>query len=90
MRYRSARIVPGVKPPAGIESDEMRRAEGVAGAKGLRTAAVAICEGEPIARPHARQNRLVAGTSSAHDEHRMVTSVTDSGGSRSNRGETRR
>jgi len=76
MRYRSAMMEPGVKPPAGTESDEIRRPiRGAGTGTDEPAAAVDICEGEPIACPQERQKRLSAGISAEHDGHSMINGV---------------
>src|SRR5262245_4919395 len=60
-------MVPGVKPPIGIESDEMRGAIRAAAAAGLGAFAVGICEAIcSIGCPQDAQNRLAACTSAEH------------------------
>jgi hypothetical protein len=73
--------VPGVKPPAGTESDEIRRRTcGPASATPAGTT-VDSADGSVSGVPHVRQNRLSAGDSVAHDGHRTgrVASVTVAG-----------
>src|SRR5512139_99917 len=76
MRYRSASTIPGVNPPTGIESEEIRRPTGEAtmgvpvaatGIGGDSTVPVGIWESEPIGVPHFRQKLLSSGTSLEHD-----------------------
>ena len=78
MRYLSPRIAPGVSPPAGIESDEMRRPTPTAAATcaGAAPGAVTICETDLIACPQEEQNRLLAGFSARHDGQWIVGAVT--------------
>jgi hypothetical protein len=59
MRYRSANIIPGVNPPTGNESDEIRRPTGAAGGLGRAPAsavAVGACDNELIGVPQDGQN----------------------------------
>src|SRR5512137_1265732 len=76
MRYRSASTIPGVKPPTGIESEEMSRPTGegmigvpAAASGGESAIPVGIWESELIGVPQLRQKRLSAGTSLEHDGH---------------------
>jgi len=68
IRYRSERIAPGVNPPTGTESEEIRRPTRgeTAGAASPR---VGICDGEMMACPQTEQKLLVAGISTEHDGH---------------------
>jgi hypothetical protein len=72
--------MPGVNPPTGIESEEVRRptGEAIIGAPALTAGAAAggesaipvgICETDVIGVPQLRQKRLSAGTSLEHDGH---------------------
>ena len=76
MRYRSTRIVPGVNPPAGIESDEIILATwGVSAGLGDSAAGVPIVgiwEGELRGRPQELQKRLSCGFCVEHFGHRIV------------------
>src|SRR5262245_38267283 len=60
-------IVPGVKPPTGMESDETTRA--TATAAPAAGAAVGACDNEITARPQAGQKRLSAAICAEHDGH---------------------
>jgi hypothetical protein len=64
MRYRPASAIPGVNPPTGSESEEIRRPIGAGtatatatGAAGDSTAAVGACEIELTGAPQNWQNR---------------------------------
>src|SRR5215472_16365030 len=85
MRYRSARIAPGVKPPASIESLDASRptTEEEEGPRPRRTAAsategvarfVGICDAEEdgTALPHEGQKRESSGTSAEQDRQRIT------------------
>jgi len=70
MRYRSARIVPGVYPPTGIESEEMWRAGAAEAAeRELPDNRVGTCENEPTSHPQAEQKRLSSEMEAEHDGH---------------------
>src|SRR5262245_58196040 len=72
MRYRSARIVPGVNPPTVTESEEIPCAScgaAAAAAPEVRGGIVGIWERRPISCPHAEQKRLFARTSAVHEGH---------------------
>jgi hypothetical protein len=74
MRYRSARIVPGVNPPTGIESlDIIRATWGLAagdfGDSPPGDSTVGNWEGELIGCPQERQNLLSAGICAEHFGH---------------------
>jgi hypothetical protein len=81
-RYRSARIVPGVNPPAGTESDEMILATRGESSpepsdRGCRpapsgTSIVGIWEGALMACPHEEQNRLSGRFSAEHFGHWII------------------
>ena len=65
-RYRSARIVPGVNPPAGIESDEISRlalgvSAGTRGDSAGEISSVGIMDGELMLCPQEPQNLLSDG-----------------------------
>jgi hypothetical protein len=81
MRYRPSRTIPGVNPPTGSESDEIRcpTGEGIAAAAatatdaaGDSTAAVGACETELTGAPQARQNLSDGKTSPPQDGHFMT------------------
>src|SRR5215472_1473147 len=85
MRYRSARIAPGVKPPTSIESEEASRptTEEEEGPRPRRTAAsatdgvarfVGICESEEeeTALPHDWQKRDSSGISAEQVRQRIT------------------
>jgi hypothetical protein len=55
-----------VKPPAGIELEDVKRATGDVGA------GVGICESEAIASPQVEQNRLFDETCAEHEGHVMT------------------
>ncbi len=74
MRYLSARIVPGVNPPAGIESDDIILATWGVAAGALTgsaavSAAVGICEGALMECPQELQKRLSGGLCAEHFGH---------------------
>ena len=74
MRYRSARIVPGVNPPAGIESEDIILATwgvaaGALAGSAAVPAAVGICESVLIGCPQDRQNLLSRGICTEHFGH---------------------
>jgi hypothetical protein len=74
MRYLSARMVPGVNPPTGMESEEIILATwGVSadafGDSAAVPSAVGICEGVLRGCPHDRQNLLSAGICAEHFGH---------------------
>ena len=74
MRYLSARIVPGVNPPAGIESEEIILATWGVSAGALTgsaavPSAVGICEGVLKDCPHEEQNRLSGKFCAEHFGH---------------------
>src|SRR4030095_16356828 len=65
IRYRSARIAPGVNPPTGTESEEISRlTPGHAGAASPR---VGIWESETMAWPQTEQKWLSAAISAAQE-----------------------
>lgn len=69
-------IVPGVKPPTGIEPEEITRATATAApAAGDAAADVGICEKETMACPQAEQNRLSVDTGAEHEWHDMKGGV---------------
>lgn len=80
IRYRSARIDPGVNPPASIESEEASRPTG--DELGLRRRAasateglarfVAICETEEIASPQDGQKPEPSGASAEQRRQRIT------------------
>ena len=74
MRYLSARIVPGVNPPAGIESEEIILATwgvsaGVLTGSAAVPAAVGICEGVLRGCAQEEQNRLSGKFCAEHFGH---------------------
>src|SRR5262249_44433601 len=77
MRYRSARIVPGVKPPTGIESEGMRRASLGADAAAAVALPVGISERGVIGCPQEGQNLLPAAMSAEHEGHWIPGGVMD-------------
>ena len=60
-------IVPGVKPPMGIESEETTRA--TATAAPATGGAVGACDNERTTRPQEEQKRLSDATCAKHDGH---------------------
>ena len=72
MRYRAVSTVPGVSPPTGMESEEIKRATPAATAPAPIAIAVVISDAAPTKCPHDRQNRLSAGNSDAHEGQRIV------------------
>src|SRR5262245_5265136 len=82
IRYRSVRIVPGVKPPAGMDSDEIcRTAIGTATTAGICFGrVVGNCEGGVTSSPQDKQNRLSRGITAEHDRHWRIEVVMDACG----------
>src|SRR5262249_12085504 len=79
IRKRSARIAPGVKPPASIESEEASRPtfEELPGRCAFCATEgdamfVGSCETDDTASPHAGQKCAPAGTSPAHAGQRVT------------------
>ena len=74
-RYRPARIVPGVNPPAAIESLETIRTTGgpAAGAGKESDAAltVAVSDRAGAGAPHEPQKRCMSGISESHVAQRI-------------------
>jgi hypothetical protein len=66
--------VPGVKPPTGIEPEDVGRATGVVGT------GVGICDSELTALPHDEQNRLLGETGAEQEGHVMLRNGVDIGG----------
>jgi hypothetical protein len=78
MRYRPANTIPGVNPPTGNESEEIRRPTGEAiaaaatGAAGDSNSAVVACESEPAGTPQEGQNLLDDDNSPPQDGQIIV------------------
>src|SRR5262245_54765353 len=72
MRYRSARTAPGVKPPTGIGSDEIRPPACGATARDAAVSATVGNENEMMAYPQTGQKRLSAAILEEQEGHRMT------------------